>query len=177
MPPVTGSDWEINLSGTSAILRASQRHTVDLSAPTLRDAAFWVYVRQCLYSASVNQQPPNIDFNLQLHPIPTPLANPSPASTLRRETAWANKMTWICACVVQYAFDGVEFEPASRMRQSQGLSNALEEWKNERPSSFNPIWQGLAGEVSVFPEIWFTADWHGECEVVPFESMLSYFVL
>ncbi|KAF2787521.1 hypothetical protein K505DRAFT_411392 [Melanomma pulvis-pyrius CBS 109.77] len=160
VPPVTGSDWEINLSGTSAILRASQHHTVDLSAPTLRDAAFWVYVRQCLYSASVNQQPPNIDFNLQLHPIPAPPADPSPASTLTRETAWANKMTWICACIVQYAFDGVEVEPASRVRQSQALSNALEEWKNERPSTFNPIWQAPARDVSVFPEIWFTADWH-----------------
>jgi hypothetical protein len=48
------------------------------------------------------------------------------------------------------------------MRQYREQWNAIEQWENERPSSFSPIWAGPAGEHSVFPEIWFTADWHGK---------------
>ncbi|KAF2714095.1 hypothetical protein K504DRAFT_518292 [Pleomassaria siparia CBS 279.74] len=156
----TGSDPEQHLNGTSAILRASQGHTVDLSAPTLRDAAFWVYVRQCLYTATVNQQPPNIDFNLRLHPIPPPQDASNPYSEVRRETAWANNMTWLCASVIHFCFDGIEVDPSERLRQSSVLWDSVKSWRANRPSTFDPIWEHPFGEESVFPETLFTADWH-----------------
>ncbi|KAK5280656.1 hypothetical protein LTR40_006034, partial [Exophiala xenobiotica] len=48
---VTGSDQEQHLTGCSALIRASQPSSIDPSSPTLRQAAFWVYVKQCLYNA------------------------------------------------------------------------------------------------------------------------------
>jgi hypothetical protein len=102
-----------------------------------------------------------MDFTLLILPIPTATNGTIPFSDIERETSWANKMTWICASVVHYCFDGVELEPASRVRQYREQWDAIEKWDNERPSTFNPIWAGPAGKHSVFPEIWFTADWHG----------------
>jgi hypothetical protein len=114
-----------------------------------------------------------VDFNLHLLPIPNPNDSSSILSDLDRETSWANKMTWICASVVHYCFDGVELEPTSRMRQYREQWDSIEKWDKERPSSFSPIWAGPPREHGVFPEIWFTADWHGKhlCSVT--DIMLS----
>ena len=157
-----GSDLEQHLSGMYAVLQGTQGRFIDLTAPTLRDAAFWVYVRQCLYTSASNRQPPNIDFTLQLHPIPPPTEANDPLSEISRETAWTNKITWICASVLHFCFDGVEMDPISRMRSYQELWEDLESWQNERPATFNPIWSSPPGETSGFSEIYFTADWHGK---------------
>ena len=42
--------------------------TIDPSATSLRDAAFWIYVRQSLYNATISQEPLDIDFSLELSP-------------------------------------------------------------------------------------------------------------
>ncbi|OOQ82429.1 C6 transcription factor [Penicillium brasilianum] len=156
---VTGSDQERHLAGCSALLRASQGREVDPSTPGLRQAAFWVYMRQCLYNACVHQQAPNVDLNLVLIPPP---AGSDPLSDLRSETAWANTMTWICATVVHFCFGSSYPEPSSRIRRWQELSEAVENWLITRPDTFDPIWYSEAVKESgnPFPEIWFTADWH-----------------
>ncbi|CEJ59815.1 hypothetical protein PMG11_08419 [Penicillium brasilianum] len=156
---VTGSDQERHLAGCSALLRASQGREVDPSTPGLRQAAFWVYMRQCLYNACVHQQAPNVDLNLVLIPPP---AGGDPLSDLRSETAWANTMTWICATVVHFCFGSSYPEPSSRIRRWQELSEAVESWLITRPDTFDPIWYSEAVKESgnPFPEIWFTADWH-----------------
>ncbi|KAJ9150522.1 putative C6 transcription factor [Coniochaeta hoffmannii] len=152
-----GSDQERHLAGCSALLRACQGPCVDPAAPGLRDAAFWVYMRQCLYNACINQQAPNVDFSLTLSPIPTP----GNADSLRFETAWANTMTWICATIVQFCFGSHAQEPSNRMAKWQELSNTLEDWARSRPSSFNPIWQSNETcHENPFPEYYFAADWH-----------------
>ncbi|KAF2033358.1 hypothetical protein EK21DRAFT_58774 [Setomelanomma holmii] len=163
VPSTTGSDDEQHLAGTSAILRASQgHHYVDPSAPTLREAAFWVYVRQCLYNATINQQPPDIDFSLQLHPTPESMQDAHPLARLRLETAWANQMTWNLAHVVNYCFEGSEqhVERTHKGRRWLELWDQVQKWVNERPEGFNPIWQGEPGQNGPFPEVWFTTDWH-----------------
>jgi len=157
-----GSDQERHLAGCSALLRACQgRPCVDPSAPSLRDAAFWVYMRQCLYNACINHQAPNVDFSLALLPVPGPAAGA--AHALLSETAWANSMTWICATVVQFCFGSDAHEPSSRMAEWQDLSSAVEGWATSRPRSFDPIWQGegsSGGGTRCFPEYYFAADWH-----------------
>ncbi|KAF2266163.1 hypothetical protein CC78DRAFT_459682, partial [Lojkania enalia] len=159
--PATGSDFEQHLAGCAAILRASQGQVIDPSAPTIRDAAFWVHVRQCLYTATINQQPPNLDLLLQLADI-IPLDDAEhPSVDVRSETAWANSMTWLCARVQHFCFGGgSNAEPASRMRRWLELGEELDRWKSLCPSTFDPIWSGPATEESVFPEAWFTAEWH-----------------
>jgi hypothetical protein len=164
VPSNTGSDDEKHLAGTSAILRASQGHRfLDPSAPTLREAAFWVYVRQCLYMSTINQQPPNIDFSLQLHPTPDSMHDSHPLAQLALETAWANQMTWNLAHVVNYCFDGSHQHGERSSHKNdrwQELWDQVQKWADDRPESFNPIWQGEAGDKGPFPEIWFTSDWH-----------------
>jgi hypothetical protein len=165
VPSNTGSDDEQHLAGCSAIIRSSQgHHYVDPSAPTLREAAFWVYVRQCLYNATINQQPPDIDFSLQLHPTPGSMRDSHPLARLRLETAWANQMTWNLACVVNFCFDGPDpqNDKTHKMRRWQELWDLVQEWTKDRPEGFNAIFEGPAGDLGSFPEIWFTADWHGK---------------
>lgn len=126
-------------------------------------------MRQCLYNACVNQQPPNVDFSLTLLPPP-----PSRGSlgNLCSETAWANMMTWICATVVQFCFGSsagvanAPQDPSARLGKWEELSEAVDGWARSRPRSFDPIWEGEAGrDENPFPELLFTADWHGECSL------------
>lgn len=164
VPSNTGSDEAQHLAGCSAIIRTSQgHHFVDPSAPTLREAAFWVYVRQCLYNATINQQTPDIDFSLQLHPTPGSMQDSHPLARLRLETGWANQMTWNLACVVNFCFEGHESRGEKRRaRRWQELWDIVKAWRNERPRGFDPVFENKPGETGVFPEIWFTADWHGK---------------
>lgn len=175
VPSTTGSDAGQHLAGSSAILRASQgNHYVDPSAPTLREAAFWVYVRQCLYTATINQQPPDVDFSLQLHPTPGSMQDSHPLARLRLETAWANQMTWNTALIVNFCF---EADPSSernnKLARWHELWDLVQAWAKDRPEGFDAIWQGPASEVegSCFPQMWFTADWHGT-----FRSSLSNYL-
>ncbi|KAF3047682.1 hypothetical protein E8E12_011367 [Didymella heteroderae] len=164
VPSTTGSDAAQHLAGSSAILRASQgNHCVDPSAPTLREAAFWVYVRQCLYTATINQQPPDVDFSLQLHPTPGSMHDSHPLARLRLETAWTNQMTWNTALIVNFCFETDPLgERKNRSARWQELWDLVQAWKRDRPAGFDSIWDGPATEVdeSCFPQIWFTADWH-----------------
>jgi hypothetical protein len=166
VPSTTGSDAAQHLAGSSAILRASQgNHYVDPSAPTLREAAFWVYVRQCLYTATINQQPPDVDFSLRLHPTPGSMQDSHPLARLRLETAWANQMTWNTALIVNFCFEtDPSGERKNRLARWQELWDLVQAWKRDRPAGFDSIWDGPAGEddESCFPQMWFTADWHGK---------------
>lgn len=138
----------------------------------MREAAFWVYVRQCLYNATINQQPPDIDFSLQLHPTPSSLRDAHPLARLRLETAWANQMTWNLACVVNFCFDGKEpqNEKAYKMRRWNELWDLVQTWMHGRPEGFNAIFEGPAGDGGCFPEILFTADWHGKLANMSFHA-------
>jgi hypothetical protein len=165
----TGSDDEQHLAGYSAIIRSSRGNRyVDPSAPTFREAVFWVYVRQCLYNATINQQPPDIDFSLQLHPTPGEMRDAHPLARLRLETAWANQMTWNLACVVNFCFDGREpqNEKAHKMRRWQELWDLVQTWMHERPDTFNAVFEGLASGQGSFPRILFTADWHSKSRIL-----------
>lgn len=165
VPTSTGSDDEQHLAGCSAIIRTSQgHHFVDPSAPTLREAAFWIYVRQCLYSATINQQPLDIDFSLKLHPTPNSMRDSHPLARLRLETAWSNQMVWLTACVVNFCFEATDpyAERSCRSQRWQELWDLVHAWIDERPEAFNAIFEGDTGETSAFREIWFTADWHGK---------------
>ncbi|KAI8943687.1 hypothetical protein NX059_001671 [Plenodomus lindquistii] len=153
-----------HLSGSSGILRASQRTPfVDPSAPTIRDAIFWVYVRQTMYNATIRQQPLDLDFSLRLHPLPNAIQDSHPLDWLRLETAWANQMLWHTACVANFCFaeDGAQSGLAGSMQRWQELWEHVETWRKSRPSSFDPIWADPSTGEAVFTDIFFTADWHG----------------
>lgn len=162
MPSTSGVDNEHHLAGCAAIIRESQGSKVNPDAPTMRDASFWVYVRQSLYNATINQQPPDIDLSLELDPIPAAMNSEDPLDALKKETAWANQITWHCASIVKFCFDRTNpFETSSRMRRWNHLWDNLKTWKRDRPDAFDPVWSGFVEETTAIPEIWFAADWHG----------------
>ena len=120
-----------------------------------------------MYNATINQQPPNVDFSLKLHPEPSSMKDHHPLAKLRLETAWANQMTWFCARVTNFCFDkSTAMEPGLRMKNWQTLWDEVQSWKTDRPTSFDPIFIGQA-EHSVFPEMYFTADWHSRSNSFP----------
>jgi hypothetical protein len=117
-------------------------------------------VRQCIYSASINQQTPNVDISLELYPEPVSIQDYHPLAKLRLETAWANQMTWHCARVTNFCFEKyTTTDTGPRMKIWSTLWDDVRYWKNNRPASFNPMWTGQSGS-SVFPEMLFIADWH-----------------
>lgn len=160
VPSKSGSDREQHLAGTAAIFNVSQIDCIDPTAPTLRDASFWVYVRQCLYNSTIDQQPPNINFSLRIEPDPTSLEDSHPLAHLRQETAWANQITWHCACVTNFCFDETP-DRHKRMIKWETMWQDVQTWHCKRPASFDPIWSGHNPSQSVFPSIYFTAEWHG----------------
>lgn len=137
---------------------------VDPSASLLRDAAFWIYVRQCLYNSTISQEPLDIDFSLQLLPTQDSLMRQHPLAWLRTETAWANHILWITARVANFCFSGVKTtdDAVTRAAAWQELWDGNQSWQSSRPKEFDAIGYGLTEDELVFPEIWFTADWHGE---------------
>lgn len=137
---------------------------IDPSATSLRDATFWIYVRQCLYNATISQEPLDLDFSLSLQPAVDSFAGVHELSWLRSETAWANSMLWTTACVAEFCFAGPKSEDsvASRTAQWLQLWERCQVWLKLRPKEFDAIGSGPPEEGRVFGEIWFTADWHGE---------------
>jgi hypothetical protein len=156
-----------HLKGTGSILRASLRDGfVDPSATNLRDAAFWIYVRQCLYNATISQEPLDLDFTLTLRPAPDQVTDPHPLAWLRIETAWANQVLWITARIANFCFSGSKVpatrKDVGRTQQWRELWDMNERWSRERPKGFDAIGEGECADDHVFPDVWFTADWHGE---------------
>lgn len=145
-------------------MQASQApFELDPSSPTLSQAAFWVFVRQVLYNACVNQQSPSLDFNLIVLPPPSSDAS---GITVKTETAWANTITWICARVIRFCFGDTASLPGTETREQRWLemSRAVQDWQNSKPGTFEPIWY-KEPDYSVdnpFPEIWFTSGWHSK---------------
>lgn len=157
---VTGnSDEERHLFGCTALVRSSRESIIDPCAGNLKQAAFWVYVRQSLYNACIYQTPPNLDTSLELGAVPVATDY---LSELRSETGWANTMTWICAKVVQFSFARDRDDVASRSRLWDDLSSELEQWLRTRPASFAAMNFAERSIESQHAEYWFAADWHGK---------------
>lgn len=157
----TGSDQERHLAGCSALFNGSQESRIDPTAPGLRQAAFWVYARQCLYNSSVYSVTPNVNLKHVLLEIPVAFDH---ISELRSETGWANYATWLCANVMDFAFGSDKQELSQRLQKWHDLSVAVEDWRARRPTTFQPLYASEAGESgsgTPFPEYLFTADHHG----------------
>jgi hypothetical protein len=86
-----------------------------------------------------------------------------PLARLRLETAWSNQMTWNTALAVNFCFEGNDprNDRTDKVRRWQEIWDLVQEWIKTKPEGFEPIWQGPSDPDCPFPEIWFTADWHG----------------
>lgn len=151
---------------------------IDPTATTLGGAAFWIYVRQTLYNATISQEPLDLDFSIQLSPTADMIDDMHPLGWLRRETAWANQMLWTTACIANFCFSRPrrEDDAASRASAWAELWARTQDWMSKRPKEFDPIGNGPPEKGAVFGYIWFTADWHGKCSISPIRSseMISH---
>ena len=141
---------------TSAFLPSCGGHH---SSP-LRQAVFWLHLRQEIYCACSQQRAvradlDSCDFELLDSSIEVDV--------------WLHRALWICAQALQWAYGD---EPTiARWRE---LYQLLEEWPEKRPSSFNPLFfkhRDLSRNLW-FPEATFASDEHGEPQMKP-ASMLD----
>ena len=165
-----GSDHERHLAGCSALLRSSQGLQVDPSAPTLRHAALWVYVRQAMYNSCVYQQPPDVDIDTDVAHLPVSDITIAFTQELQLETAWTNSLVWLTTKIMHLCFRLGNQELHDRLSQWKSLSDALDQWQLQRPASFQPIWidePEAMTEQRPFPVVLLSADWHGKSSMRP----------
>ena len=139
---VSPSDQQSHLLGANTFLTAQVRSTFEGG---LRQAAFWVGLRQEIYVAFVNQRSIipelgycNIDRSLEAAP----------------DHVWACRIVVLCADVIRYCFgDGDHATPTYNF-----LANAVAQWFECKPASWTPVYHRVPGEDEVFPEIWYMGD-------------------
>lgn len=128
-----------HLLGIQIFVNARDPYT----AGGLSEAAFWVGLRQEIYSALMKHKP--IQLNLQ-HSIVDRSLNPT------SDTGWANRAVVHCADVLNCCFD------------QSGVSNILwkelqvynDRWEDTKPLGFTPTYYKEADRTKreAFPEIW-----------------------
>lgn len=143
--PLSGqqpADQESHLFGAHAFITAQERATI---TGGLRQAAFWVGLRQEIYVAFVNQRSIipalehcNIDRSFE-------------AAT---DDIWACRMVVLAADIIRYCF-GEHDHPQSTYTF---LADCAAQWFNSKPASFLPVYEQPPGEHNVFPELLYVAD-------------------
>lgn len=124
----------------------------------LSEAAFWVGLRQEIYSAMMEQK--SVQLNLE-HII---VDRSDEATT---DFGWANRAIVLCADVLNCCFG----ELGVSIGHWKELKSRCERWQERKPTSFTPIYYREADREKreAFPEIWFV---HG-CQSKFLELLVS----
>ncbi|KAI7325039.1 hypothetical protein KC340_g6201 [Hortaea werneckii] len=143
--PLSGqspADQQSHLFGAHAFMM-SQEHVA--MAGGLRQAAFWVGLRQEIYVAFVNQRSIipdlthcNVDRSFDAAP----------------DDVWACRMVVLCADVIRWCF-GSEDHNVSTYTY---LADMVAQWHASKPPPFTPIYYAPPGPDNVFPELWYVQD-------------------
>ncbi|KAM0721298.1 hypothetical protein Q7P37_003586 [Cladosporium fusiforme] len=145
--PLSGqqpAEQESHLFGAHAFITAQERATI---TGGLRQAAFWVGLRQEIYVAFVNQRSIipalehcNIDRSFEAAP----------------DDIWACRMVVLAADIIRYCF-GEHDHPHSSTYTF--LADCATQWFSSKPASFLPVFEKKASESeNVFPELHYVAD-------------------
>lgn len=140
---------EVPLTGTSPTDETGHRHLIgahifmaaQARAPMsggLREAAFWVGLRQEIYVAFVNQRS-----------IMPPLEHLDRSFEVAKDHVWSCRMVVLSADVIRYCF-GDEDLPREAYTQ---LCDSIEQWYDRKPATFTPLYYRDVEQV--FPDIWF----------------------
>ncbi|KAK5305197.1 hypothetical protein LTR99_002739 [Exophiala xenobiotica] len=144
---VIGYDQEAHLSGASAFINSE---STCVSAGGLREASFWLFLRQDIDVALSQQRLPKL--NLDAFSAGLNLQGPACDHT------WANRIVWITAEVLRFLFG-----PQRSQDKLNELVEKTESWMYNKPASFRPLY--IAKERGVFPEIYYTRPWHDSARV------------
>ena len=137
-------DARCHLLGASSLF-ASHPENASLGA-----AAFWVYMRQSIRAAFLNEEPCKFEAASFTGEVSV-----SPASDM----VWANRSTFILARTCSACWDG-SLDSTARLKLLDDLYVLLEQWRQNLPETFQP-WCEFRAENEPFPNISFISAWHG----------------
>ncbi|OJD29996.1 zn 2cys6 transcription factor [Diplodia corticola] len=112
----------------------------------LGEAASWIFLRQDIYVALTTGQPLNIDLENYRQ---------SPSFHADTSSAWANRMIFIFAEILDYSCRQDQVHSVERWEE---LDEQVESWNHSKPWHFRPLW--IREETLPFPEIWMTGPAH-----------------
>lgn len=141
------NDQPSHLLGSHIFISAQER-AVDGGG--LREAAFWIGLRQDIYVAFVNQHSsiPTLDYcNITVCEAGAP------------NHIWSRNMVALCAEVIRYCF--AEDGESNGVRPNvtyTWLARSITDWYESKPDTFAPLYYEPASEDNVFPEMWFSCD-------------------
>lgn len=144
--PLSGqspSDHSNHLIGSNSLITAQERASI---SGGLRQAAFWVGLRQEIYVAFVNQRSiiPNLEY-----------CNIDRTFDAAPDHIWSCRMVVICADVLRYCYDGKDNSSADY----RALADSVEQWFDSKPASFTPVFSQPADTTgTLFPELWFVGE-------------------
>ena len=119
----------------------------------LREAAFWVYLRQDTQMAEKHRRRTMIDLD-------TCFMRDFEEQEPQGDDYWANRMVWIYARIINYCFGDRNRSLDDHWTR---LSVQVSQWRRLIPSSFQPLYQsGSNIDNACFPATWFLCEWHGE---------------
>ena len=146
--PLSGFDLQSHLVGTSALISAQESASHPPSG--LRQAAFWVALRQEIYIAFTNQRV--VRWNLDRSPLDC-------SFSATDDCTWANRVVLCCAVVLKFCFDTEGDHTVSRWAE---LRQYCERWRSSLPDSFSPIYYSEPNEENgdVLPQVWHIGDAH-----------------
>ena len=143
--PLSGqspSDQQSHLFGAHAFITAQEQVSI---SGGLRQAAFWVGLRQEIYVAFVNQR--------SIIPALTH-CNIDRSFDAASDHIWACRMVVLCADVIRYCFGDGEQSHATYTY----LTDSVAQWHNYKPFSFTPVYHRPKGPENVIPELWYVQD-------------------
>lgn len=121
----------------------------------LSEAAFWVGLRQEIYSAMMKHQ--STQLNLEHFSIDRSLGPTS-------DYGWSNRAIVHCADVLNCCFG----DSGVSIMHWEELKQYGERWQESLPSSFTPIYYRAPDRArrEAFPEIWYSLGCHSEFRIV-----------
>ena len=147
-PPITETDLQGHMLGIQMFVSARDVYTM---RGGLSEAAFWVGLRQEIYSAMMKHK--STQLNLE-NCLVDRSVEPS------TDFGWANRAVVHCADVLNCCFGdlGVSIGTWTDLKKSS------ERWDRLKPSTFTPIYQRAPDpeKREVFPETWFCHACHSQ---------------
>ncbi|CAK7244173.1 MAG: hypothetical protein STHCBS139747_005708 [Sporothrix thermara] len=145
----TGFDSQGYLLGIHAFVHG---HGHKIAPNTLSAAAFWVGLRQEIYTATVNQQPVKAPLQLSL-------ADGARGLGPAEDHDWANRAVIHCVDVLNFCF-GDSTSSSSPRFSWEALNAWNKQWTALLPATFSPTFFRERGPGEAFPEIWHHTSWH-----------------
>ncbi|OCL13497.1 hypothetical protein AOQ84DRAFT_283017 [Glonium stellatum] len=140
-------DNRYHLLGTTKILNLT---SIFGSSGGLGEAAAWLCLREDIYVSLVSQQP-----------LKTQLDGYCKSQTFQRDddVSWANRMVFLLAKVLSYAFQHNIIVDAMSWEK---MDEEVEKWQLEKPATFSPILfkPRSREDRRALPEVWMLSSFH-----------------